>query len=76
MNDLYQIGDEDDNTHVAQFLKNVQFRVTSGLVQIKKLVMGRKSIVHNIQRILNVLLSHLEYEDTWPILQAVIKDTP
>ena len=38
--------------------------------------MGRKSIVHNIQRILNVLLSHLEYEDTWPILQAVIKDTP
>ena len=76
MNDLYRIGDEDDNTHVAQFLKNVQFRVTSGLVQIKKLVMGRKSIVHNIQRILNVLLSHLEYEDTWPILQAVIKDTP
>ena len=76
MNDFYQIVGEDENTHVAQYLSNVQYRVTSGIVGIKKLVMGRKSIAHNTPKILSILLQHLDYEDTWPILQAVLKDTP
>lgn len=49
--------------------------MTSPLIPIKKLVFGLKSIIYNHEKILSTLVSHLECEDSFPLIQAVIKDT-
>lgn len=42
---------------------------------VKGYTFGLKSIVHNIDKIYAILLENLQYEDSWHLLQAVIKDT-
>ena len=39
-NELYIIGTEDENTYVAEYLKNVQNKVHSSIYEVKKLLMG------------------------------------
>ena len=41
------IIDEDEDTFMASYLKDVNGRVTHKISTIKKLVNGRKSIIHN-----------------------------
>jgi len=36
--------------------------------------MGRKSIIYNIDKIYDILWNQLEIEESWPLLQAIIKD--
>ncbi len=53
----------------------MRYRVSGPLVPIKKLVFGLKSIIYNHEKILTTLVSHLECEDAWPLIQAIMKDT-
>jgi hypothetical protein len=74
-NDLYTIGTEDENTYVGEYMNSVQNRVNSSLYEIKAWVMGRQSIIYNLEKIYKLLWSHLHIEEGWPLLQAVIKDS-
>jgi hypothetical protein len=73
-NELYQIGDDDQNTCVNEFLQGVLYTVSVSVKDIKHLVMGRKSIIYNIEKIYDLLWRNLEVEEAWPLLQAIIKD--
>jgi len=43
-------------------------------MELKKLVFGKKSIVWNIEKIYNILWENLECEDSWILMQTIIRD--
>lgn len=68
------MGTEDENTFVAEYLTSVQNKLNPSIKEIKELVLGRKSIIYNFEKICRVLWDHMYLEETFPLLQAVIKD--
>lgn len=44
-------------------------------MRIKQMMFGLAAILQNLHRILNVLWDHLENEDSWILMQTLIKDT-
>jgi hypothetical protein len=73
--DLYAIGTEDENTCVGEYLTNVQNKVNSAIYELKKWTMGRQSILYNLEKLYALLLNNLQLEESWQLLQAVIKDS-
>jgi hypothetical protein len=67
--------DEDEDTFIGAHLRNNIGKVSPTLVEVKKLTHGRKSILHNHQRIYRILWNNLQVEDSWELLQALIRDT-
>lgn len=43
--------------------------------EIKKLAMGRQSVLYNLEKIYTILWGNLHLEETWLLLQAVIRDS-
>ena len=73
-NDLYTVGTDDQNTFVAEYLNSVQNHLHPALKELKSLVLGRKSILYNLEKIYRLLWSRFDLDETWPLLQAVTRD--
>lgn len=71
---LTAIGTENDNTNVFKFLDSVHFRVSPSIMEVKKYTFGLKSITHNLDKIYNLLWNNLELEDSWRLIQAILRD--
>ena len=50
-------------------------QISSALVEFKKMSLSRKLINHNHKQLYGILLSHLELEDSWPLLVALTQDS-
>jgi hypothetical protein len=60
---------------VGEYLDNVQGRLNAAIYGVKKLTMGRQSIIYNLEKIYALLWTNLHLEETWQLLQAVIRDS-
>ena len=45
------------------------------LVPMKRMIFGLASILQNINKIYPILWDHLEYEDSWKLIQTLLIDT-
>lgn len=66
--------EEDEDTYIGKYLTNNQGQVSPALAEIKRWASGRSNILHNQLKILSLLISNLQVEDSWPLLQALLKD--
>lgn len=57
-----------------QYMSQVQYKMHPYLIEVKKYVQGRKSIIYNIEKIYEILFNRLDVEEAWTLLQITMKD--
>lgn len=73
--DLFAVASQDEATCVGEYLSSVQGKVNAAIQGVKKWTLGRQSILYNLERIYSLLWQHLYLEESWILLQAIIRDS-
>lgn len=77
--EYYLSGDQDfaseHKTHTHAYLQSICYRLPEEIMTVKKLMFGLASILQNIEEIYRTLWDHLESDDCWKLIQALLKDT-
>ena len=64
-----------DKTHTHEYLESIYYRLPEDIMEVKGMMFGLASILQNIHKINTVIWDHLQYEDSWRLLQTLLSDT-